>query len=105
MSVIKPRTRGKHVTVQRIRLDRENVETLYAYAAFIEEDADYVVNQLVETVLAKDRDFAAWRRQQAHTFVPPRTGRRRAPKNGIGATPQAAPLGRHETVTAQASRP
>ena len=105
MSVIKPRTRGRYVIVQRIRLDRENVETLYAYAAFIEEDADYVVNQLVETVLAKDRDFAAWRRQQTHTFVPPRTGRRRTRTNRGSATPQAAPIGRQETVTAQSSRP
>jgi len=43
------------------RLDRDNHETLYAYAAFVEEESDYIVNQLVETVLAKDKEFVAWR--------------------------------------------
>ena len=61
MSVIKPRTRGKHVVEHRTRLDRENHETLYAYAAFVEEEPDYVMNQLIETVLAKDKEFVAWR--------------------------------------------
>src|SRR3954471_14355201 len=34
MPVIKPRTRGKHLVEHRTRLDRDNHETLYAYAAF-----------------------------------------------------------------------
>lgn len=70
MVVIKPRTRGKHLVRQRMRLDRENRETLYAYAAFIGEDVDYVVNQVIDTVLAKDRDFVAWRKQHAESFAP-----------------------------------
>jgi len=37
MTVIKPRTRGKHVVQQWTRLDQENRETLHAYAAFIGE--------------------------------------------------------------------
>ena len=62
MPVIKPRTRGKHLVEHRTRLDRDNHETLYAYAAFVEEEPDYVINQLVETVLAKDKEFVAcWR--------------------------------------------
>ena len=61
MSVIKPRARGKHVIDHRTRLDQENHETLYAYAAFVDEEPDYVINQLVETVLAKDKEFLAWR--------------------------------------------
>jgi hypothetical protein len=55
MSVIKPRVRGKHLVEHRTRLDQENHETLYAYAAFVDEDTDYIVNQLVETVLAKEK--------------------------------------------------
>ena len=42
-------------------LDRENHEALYAYAAFINEDAEYVLNELIDTVLAKDKDFVKWR--------------------------------------------
>lgn len=45
MSVIKPRTRGKHLVKYRTRLDRENSETLYAYAHFIGESTEYVLNQ------------------------------------------------------------
>ena len=36
MSVIKPRVRGKHLVEHRTRLDQENHETLYAYAAFVD---------------------------------------------------------------------
>ena len=90
MTVIKPRTRGKHVIAHRIRLDRDNVDTLYAYAAFIDEDVDYVVNQLVDTVLRKDRAFATWRTQHKQSFVPVRTGRRPARKHQRAATPLQA---------------
>ena len=72
MSVIKPRTRGKHLVEHRTRLDRENHETLYAYAAFVEEEPDYVINQLVETVLAKDKEYLAWRGAHPHSHAPQR---------------------------------
>ena len=71
MTVIKPRTRGKHLVQHWTRLDRENRETLHAYAAFINEDAEYVLNQLIETVLGKDRDFMKWRAQHPESHVPP----------------------------------
>ena len=61
MSFIKPRTRGKQFMQHRTRLDRENHETLYAYAAFINEEPEYVLNELIDTVLAKDKDFLKWR--------------------------------------------
>src|SRR5579872_43055 len=51
MPVIKPRTRGKQVVRHITRLDRENNETLYAYAQFLGESPEYVLNQLVESVL------------------------------------------------------
>jgi hypothetical protein len=72
MSIIKPRSRGKHVVEHRTRLDRENHETLYAYAAFVDEDSDYIVNQLVETVLAKDKEFVAWRASHSQSYAPRR---------------------------------
>lgn len=101
MTVIKPRTRGKHLVAQRIRLDQQNRETLYAYAAFIGEDAEYVINQLIETVLAKDRDFVKWRSQHPDSFAP-RSGRRgraarahRAPAHGPGGTIAAVSAQNH----------
>ena len=78
MPIIKPRTRGKHVVEHRTRLDRDNHETLYAYAAFVDEDPEYVLNQLVETVLGKDKDFLAWRASHAHSYAPRRAVRTNA---------------------------
>ena len=37
---------------------------LVQYARFIGDTADYVLNQLIDTTLAKDRDFFAWRAEQ-----------------------------------------
>src|SRR5579862_8648073 len=82
MSLIKPRTRGKHWVRHLTRLDHQNEDTLYAYAAFINEDAEYVLNQLVDMVLARDRDFLAWRADHPESFVPQskrRAHRRRTP--------------------------
>lgn len=70
MPVIKPRTRGKQVVRHITRLDRENHETLYAYAQFLGESPEYVLNQLVESVLGKDKEFRAWRAQHPDSFVP-----------------------------------
>ena len=80
MPLIKPRTRGKEILRYIGRLDRENVEALYAYAEFLGEPPDYVLNQLIDTVLAKDKDFATWRAEHPQSYVPqsvarPRTGR------------------------------
>src|SRR5207247_6010034 len=61
MPVIKPRTTQKQFVRHITRLYRENNELLFAYAKFIGEPTEYVVNQLVETVLAKDKDFQVWR--------------------------------------------
>src|SRR5438128_1448979 len=71
MPVIKPRTRGKQLVRHITRLDRENNETLYAYAQFLSEPTEYVLNQLIESVLAKDKDFVAWRTEHRESHVPP----------------------------------
>ena len=70
MPLIKPRTRGKQILRHMARLDRENTETLHAYAAFLGESTDYVLNQVIDTVLARDKEFVNWRADHAHSYVP-----------------------------------
>ena len=71
MPLIKPRTRGKQLVRRIVRLDRETNETLHAYAHFLGESPDYVLNEVVDTVLAKDKEFQAWRVDNTASFVPP----------------------------------
>ena len=78
MALIKPRTRGKQLVRHRTRLDHETNETLYAYAHFIGEPTEYVLNQVIDNVLAKDKDFQQWRTSNPDSFVPRNGGRRRA---------------------------
>ena len=70
MPLIKPRTRGKQLVKHRTRLDRENNETLYAYAHFLGESPEYVLNQLIDTLLARDKEFVQWRADNQDSFVP-----------------------------------
>lgn len=83
MAVIKARTRGKHLVKVRTRLDVENTETLHAYARFLGESVDYVLNQVVDTVLARDKDFQQWRVTHPEPCRPA-TVRRRRPARGAG---------------------
>ncbi len=46
--LIKPRTGQKDFVRHTTRLYRENNETLFAYAKFIGEPTEYVLNQLLE---------------------------------------------------------
>ena len=71
MPLIKPRTRGKQMVRRIVRLDRETNETLFAYAHFLGESTDYVLNEVIDTVLAKDKEFLAWRIENSASFVPP----------------------------------
>ena len=68
--LIKPRTGQKDVVRHTTRLYRENNETLFAYAKFIGEPTEYVLNQLLDTVLAKDRDFHTWLAEHPGSHVP-----------------------------------
>ena len=88
MPVIKPRTRGKHIQRHVIAFDRENADTLHAYAAFIDEPTEYVLNQLIETVLAKDKEFVAWRAAHPESYVPP-PWRERQREGGTTGRPTA----------------
>jgi hypothetical protein len=84
MPLIKPRTRGKQLVKHRTRLDRENNETLYAYAHFLGESTEYVLNQVIDTVLAKDKEFLQWRAAHPESFVPRPNSRPRGPRPGGG---------------------
>ena len=70
MPLIKPRTRGKEFIRLVSRLERETNETLYAYAEFLGEPVEYVLNELIDTVLAKDKDFLKWRAEHPQSCVP-----------------------------------
>ena len=104
MSLIKPRARGKAFVQYRTCLERENHETLYAYAAFLGEDPEYVLNELLDHVLAKDREFLTWRASHEGPFAPravaakpPDVRRADAGRNSrklSTATPSAASGGR-----------
>jgi hypothetical protein len=88
MSLIKPRTRGKHLVQHRTRLDPETHETLHAYAHFIGEPTEYVLSQMIDTLLAKDKEFVQWRATHPDSYVPrpaaAREGRQRGPAVGSG---------------------
>jgi len=99
--LIKPRTGQKDVVRHMTRLYRENNETLFAYAKFIGEPTEYVLNQLLDTVLAKDRDFQAWLAEHPGSHVPkpadhaparprPRARATTAPGAAAGPTAQHA---------------
>ena len=68
-------TRGKHVVQHWTRLDQENRETLHAYAAFIGEDAEYVLNQVIDRVLGRDKDSASGGRSTKTRTSSTRSGR------------------------------
>src|SRR5437762_12202908 len=96
MPLIKPRTRGKQIVRYIARLDRENLEALYAYAEFLGEPPDYVMNQLIDTVLAKDKDFSTWRAAHPQSYLPPSVLRPRSSRKNPGPhTPPVAPAHAH----------
>lgn len=65
MPLIKPRTNRVRTLRHICRLQEPNRDVLIAYARFIGESPDYVLNQLLDTTLARDRDFVAWRAEAA----------------------------------------
>lgn len=62
--IIKPRARGKYVHKVIAHFDDQNYDTLQAYAAFIDESIDYVLNELVDGGLTRNKEFLAWRAEQ-----------------------------------------
>ena len=98
MSLIKARTRGKQLVRHITRFDRETNETLYAYAHFLGEPTEYVLNQLVDTVLAKDKEFVSWRVEHSESYVTRRASHkprsaRRTSSSRTGQVSAHAPVG------------
>jgi hypothetical protein len=98
MPLIKPRTRGKQLVRLVTRLDRETNETLHAYAQFLGESTEYVLNQVIDTVLAKDKEFLAWRAAHPESCVQrvaarrPSTRRRGSVREGVRVSGPVAPI-------------
>lgn len=77
MPIIKARPNRVRSVRHICRLQEPNRDALVLYARFIGDTADYVLNQLIEATLAKDRDFVAWRAEHPHetAAMPPRRHR------------------------------
>ncbi len=65
MPIIKPRTNRVRTLRHICRLQEPNRDVLTQYARFIGDTADYVLNQLIDSTLARDREFVSWRTEQA----------------------------------------
>lgn len=61
MPLIKARTNRVRTVRHICRLQEPNRDALVLYGRFIGDTADYVMNQLIDTTIAKDREFTAWR--------------------------------------------
>ena len=64
MPLIKPRNSRVKTVRHPYRLEEPNRDALVLYAQFIGDSPDYILNQLIETTIAKDREFVAWRVEQ-----------------------------------------
>lgn len=79
MPIIKARLNRVRSVRHICRLQEPNRDTLVLYARFIGDTVDYVLNQLIETTLLKDRDFVAWRAEHPQEVATAPT--RRQPRN------------------------
>jgi hypothetical protein len=70
MPLIRPRAHRVTVVRHIARLQEPNRDALVSYGRFIGESPDYVLNQLIELTLARDRDFVAWRAENAPPAEP-----------------------------------
>jgi hypothetical protein len=91
--------RAPWLTAPATRLDCENNETLYAYAQFLGESTEYVLNQVIDTVLARDKEFVKWRESHQGSYVP-RTHDRSGRKNIGPLRPQTGAVTSGGSATA-----
>ena len=91
MPFIKARTNRIRTVRHICRLLEPNRDTFVLYAQF-GDTPDYVANQLIETTIAKDREFVAWRAERASDAAEPATSatavppsRRSGARQGGGA--------------------
>jgi hypothetical protein len=92
MPLIKARTNRVRIVRHISRLQEPNRDALLLYARFIGDTADHVLNQLLETVLAKDREFVAWRAEHPEEVLAPPERRLgpEPPRSAPAALPPAA---------------
>jgi hypothetical protein len=90
MPLIKARTHRVRIVRHICRLQEPNRDTLLLYARFIGDTVDYVLNQLIETTIVRDREFVAWRAEhpEAITATPARPT---PPPTNVVPTPGADP--------------
>ena len=87
MPIIKARPNRVRSVRHICRLQEPNRDALVLYARFIGDSVDYVLNQLIEATLVRDRDFAAWRAEHPQEVVTA------APRRHVG-TAHPAPVAR-----------
>jgi hypothetical protein len=99
MPLIKARTHRITMVRHICRLKAPNRDVLVLYGRFIGDTQDYVLNQLIETTIAKDREFVAWCAEHPATAAP-------APESRTppGTTTAPAPAHEEVDVTAGAGR-
>ena len=73
MPLIKPRPNRVKYVKHNCRLQEPNRDTLVLYARCIGDTPDYVLDQLIDTTIAKDRDFLAWRAEHPDETANPGT--------------------------------
>jgi hypothetical protein len=95
MPLIKARTHRITMVRHICRLKAPNRDVLVLYARFIGDTQDYVLNQLIETTIAKDREFVAWCAEHPATAEP-------APESRTppGASATSTPVHEETDVTA-----
>ncbi|HKW02305.1 MAG TPA: hypothetical protein VJN96_20955 [Vicinamibacterales bacterium] len=77
MPLIKARPNRVRSVRHICRLLEPNRDGLVLYARFIGDTPDYVLNQLIETTIARDREFVAWRAEQPAEALTALSDRRR----------------------------
>ena len=91
--LIKARTHRIPVVRHICRLQEPNRSALVLYALFIGDTADYVLNQLIATTLAKDRAFVEWRAEQPAPTQTAKLPPRRPARTSAGRVPTPATEG------------
>ena len=97
-------TASTPISADRTRLEQETRETLYAYARFLGESTEYVLNQVIDSVLAKDKDFVQWRTEHPDSCAPRVQGRPDGARR-VATTDRHAPQESPVIRSASSARP
>ena len=63
---IKPKKKQDEEKIE-IRMDADVLESLRAYAQFLDSPQGYIVSEILRKAFRKDRAFAEWRKQPTAT--------------------------------------